>query len=151
MTIYTKFKFIGLIYSTSKNLELFFNMLLEVPIKCRNLQEQVRKMQFSINTTIFPKDGYKTKRKRKCLSMYIKYDIDCTFMGNTNCGVSNLGIIIRFFFSKYFSLIKVVYMCFRLLQLAHGSCNGHRKKSRFFFLKTSHILAPNYVETVLLY
>ena len=81
MTIYTKFKFIGLIYSTSKNLELFFNMLLEVPIKCRNLQEQVRKMQFSINTTIFPKDGYKTKRKRKCLSMYIKYDIDCTFMG----------------------------------------------------------------------
>ena len=50
-------------------------------MECRNLQEQVRKMQFSINTTIFPKDGYKTKRKRKCLSMYIKYDIDCTFMG----------------------------------------------------------------------
>ena len=41
-------------------------------------------------------------------------------------------------------------MCFRLLQLAHGSCNRQTKKIKIFFFK-SHIWAPNCVETVLLH
>ena len=40
------------------------------------------------------------------------------------------GIKNRFFFLNICFQIKVVYLCFRLLQLAYGSCNGQTKKNQ---------------------